>query len=174
MIIVTGFGITTQAQTQTPVIPLTPLQIEFNRIGANDKAMLEFFRKNHFREHYNRFNAACKQKKKATGWLVSGSIFTAGGIAVLVGREIVVKNAHPYEIRINNNYQGLTVTGSILIGIGQIFTITSIPIYAKAASKKKAIKNDFAIEQFGGKFSYYPDLNIGITQSGNIGLTLNF
>ena len=166
--------ITEQAQTQIPVIPLTPLQIEFNQIGSNDKAMLEFFRKNDFTEYHNRFKAACKQKNQATGWLVSGSIFTAGGIAVLIGREIVVKNAHPYEILINNNYKGLTITGSILIGIGQVFTITSIPIYVTAASKKKTIKNDFIKEHFSGKYSYYPDLNIGITQSGNIGLTLNF
>ena len=175
--------LTEQAQKQIPAVsrpslqpalPLSPLQIEFNRIGANDKAMLEFFRKNNFTEYYNRFNAACKQKNKATIWLVSGSIFTASGIAVLVGREIVAKNAHPYEVLINNNYRGLAVTGSLLIGIGSVFTITSIPIYVKAASKKKAIKNDFVTEQFNGRYSYYPDLNIGITQSGNIGLTLNF
>jgi hypothetical protein len=148
--------------------------MEFNRIGTNDKAMLEFFRKNDFKKYYIRFYDACKQKNKATGWLVSGSIFTAGGMAFLIGREIVLNNAHPYEVLINHNYRGLTVTGSILIGIGQVFTITSIPIYVKAASKKKEIKNDFVIEHFSGKYSYHPELNIGITQSGNMGLTLNF
>ena len=162
-----------QPQTQISTTPMSPLQIEFNQIGNKDKAMLEFFRKNNW-QYYNRFNAACKQKKTATGWLVPGIALTAGGIAVLIGREIVLKNAHPYEILLNNNYQGLTVAGSILIATGQVFTIVSIPIYATAASKKKAIKNDFVREQFGGGYSYYPALNIGITQNGNIGLTLNF
>jgi len=163
-----------QVHTQIPATPLTPLQIEFYQIGNNDKAMLEFFHKNDFKGYHKRYMVACKQKNKATGWLVSGSIFTATGIAVLVGRAIVVKNAHPYEVKINNNYRGLTVTGSLLIGIGQVFIITCIPIYVKAASWKKTIKNDFVKEQFVGKYSYELDLNIGITQNGNIGLTLNF
>jgi len=153
---------------------LTPLQNEFYRIGANDKEMMKFFERNNFTDYYNRFGAACKQKKSATGLLVTGSAFTSAGIVMLICRESAIANAHPYEVLRNNNYQGLAVWGWVLTGAGQLLTIISVPVYAKAASNKKAIKNDFIKQDFGKEYGCLPALNIGITQSGSIGLTLNF
>jgi hypothetical protein len=157
-----------------PVTPLTPLQKEFYSIGNNDSEMLLFFERNGFTDYGNRFAAACKKKNNATGWLVTGSIFTATGVALLIGRENAVAKAHPYELRVNTNYRTLQAWGFVVVGVGQLFTIISIPNYVKAAKSKKAIKNDFSRHGFGTEYGYLPALNIGITQNGSIGLTLNF
>jgi hypothetical protein len=64
--------------------------------------------------------------------------------------------------------------GSTLCGSGGLMTLGGIINCAVGASKKKAIKNDFAREYFGViNYTYQPKLNLGTTANG-IGLTLNF
>jgi len=171
--------------TVTPVAPVTPLtppstnlQSEFYGIGT-DKAMLEFFRRNNFVEYYNQFNAACKTKKTAHALLGAGLGITGVGVVFHLSGKKAAKDAANAtsldEALSKAQIAGIyTDTGTSLIVIGGLSTIGSIPFYSIAASRKKAIKNDFAREYFGvTNYTYQPKLNVGTTANG-IGLTLNF
>jgi len=151
-------------QTVTPVTPLTPatpssndLRAEFYRIGDDDRAMSGFFKRHSFYEYADRFDAACRQRNSGKALLGVGLGLTGVGIIVSVSG-------------VSNGYNG--IVGSVISGIGSIFTIISIPVSASAGGKKKAIKNDFARAYFRG-YTYQPELKFGTTANG-IGLTLNF
>jgi len=148
------------------------LQNEFYRIGEDDKAMLEFFRRNNFTDYYSRFNKECKSKKSANALLGVGLGLTGvGGILMVCGANQTVRAE---DVDKAMNYGFLTYAGISLMGTGHLLIIVSIPTYAVAASRKKAIKNDFAKEQFGvTSYTYQPKLNFDTTAYG-IGLTLNF
>jgi len=159
--------------------PSGNLQIEFYNIGDNDKAMLEFFKRNNFAEYYNHFNAACKTKKGANGLLITGLGSTGIGVIFHQSGKKAAKDAVNAtsldealsKAQIADIY---TNTGTSLIVTGVLLTIASIPFYSIAASRKKAIKNDFAREHFGvTSYTYQPKWNVGTATNG-IGLTLNF
>jgi len=169
----------------TPSTPLTPLttsssnlQNEFYRIGDDDKAMLEFFRRTDS-EYYNRFDKACKGKRSANAWLGIGlGASVVGGILLVSGVTSATKANESSSIDDVFNQAGksaaLINAGGAIAGIGNLLIIISIPTYAVAASRKKAIKNDFAKEYFGiTSYTYQPKLNFGTTANG-IGLTFNF
>jgi len=129
------------------------LQDEFYRIGNNDYAMLLFFRENDFSGYLKRFESACSQRTSGSVLLGFGIGFGACGIIMVAANE----NA-----------------GYILMGVGELLTIISIPVSVSAGVRKRVIKNDFAREHFGiNNYSYQPKLNFGATSNG-IGLTLNF
>ena len=144
----------------TPVTSLTPssndLRTEFYRIGDDDRAMLEFFKRHSFYEYANRFDAACGQRNSGKALLGVGLTLTGVGILIsLAGGDA-------------------PIAGVFISGIGSIFTIISIPVSASAGGKKKSIKNDFARAYFGTtSYTYQPQLKFGSTTNG-IGLTLNF
>jgi len=156
-------------KTQTPTTSVTQTIIhersykkEFDRIGSDDHKMLDFFKKNNFKEYYNRFESACDQRKAGSGLLGSGIGFMVGGTVLVVCGSA------------GNDMSWLMPVGYVFIGIGEVLTIVSIPISASAGTRKKAIKNDFAREYFGiSNYTYQPKLNLGQTANG-IGLTLNF
>jgi len=174
----------TPSTSITPSTPLTPLtsssnlQAEFYNIGNDDKAMLEFFRRNQM-AYYNQFNQACKMKKTANALLGTGLGITAAGVIFHIAGKKAVNDAEKSSSLndVVSNVQKANVlldTGSTLMVMGGLSTIGSIPVYAVSASKKKAIKNDFAREYFGViNYTYQPKLNLGTTANG-IGLTLNF
>jgi hypothetical protein len=67
----------------------------------------------------------------------------------------------------------VVVVGSVITGIGGGLTIASIPVLA-AGVKERAIKNNFAIENFGVfDNSYQPTLNLSYIGNG-IGVSLKF
>ena len=172
----------TQQPPSTPLTPLTPstsattsssnLQTEFYLIGDDDKAMLEFFRRNNFSSYYNDFNKACKGKKSANALLGIGLGFTGGGIILMACGAAQAPKADDLDKAMNLGF--LMYAGGTLAGTGHLLIIASIPTYAVAASRKKAIKNNFAKEYFGiANYTYQPKLNFGTTANG-IGLTFNF
>ena len=148
------------------------LQAEFYQIGKNDQAMLEFFRRNNSK-YYNLFEKACKKKKNGNAWLGVGVSSTVGGIVFMgVGANQSAKEAagDPDNVTIHP----LMTIGSLLTTAGTVMTIVGIVNCSKGASRKEAIKNDFAREYFGVTgYGYQPKLNFGTTANG-IGLTLNF
>ena len=139
----------------------TKLKNDFERIGNNDKEMLEFFRINKFSNYYYDFQSACS-KRGAGKALLGLGLGTAGfGITFL-------------SIGIATDENGMWIAGSVLIGTGGVLTIVSIPVSASAGARKEAIKNDFARRMFGANnYSYQPKLDFGFTTKG-IGITLNF
>ena len=150
---------TTSEKSNNTLFP--DLKSEFTRIGSNDGEMLEFFRKNNFTEHYNSFNAACKQRNKGKVLLSVGIVLTAGGIV-------------SYTVGLINEDYFLAIAGVTFIVAGEGLMIASIPISASAGARKRAIKNNFARENFGmDKYSYQSTLDFGLTTKG-VGLTLNF
>ncbi|MDR2971071.1 MAG: hypothetical protein LBU83_03995 [Bacteroidales bacterium] len=136
------------------------LKKEFDRIGDNDDKMLAFFKKNNFERYYNAFESACGQRNAGRILLALGIPITAGGILF---------------VAINSNERDKNMTaGYVLMGVGEVLTIVSIPVSASAGARKRAIKNDFARKYFGiSDYTYQPKLKFGQTTNG-IGLTLNF
>jgi len=178
----------TSSTPSAPSAPSTPsisstsssdLQKEFYRISDDNKALLEFFKRNDFLEYHNRFKAACKMKKSANLLLGTGLGVTGAGVIFHILGKANAKaaaNASSLDEALTKVQMAdiLMDTGTTLIVTGALSTIGSIPIYAIAGSKKKDIKNDFAREYFGVTgYSYQPKLNVGTTANG-IGLTLNF
>jgi hypothetical protein len=143
------------------------LKNEFYRIDADDRQMLNFFRKNNFMNYYNDFEYACRMRETGRGLLIGGLILTGFGI-VFISAGLVA---------ISNGYYGtywMPLTGYAFIGVGEILTIVSIPISAVGGGKKRAIKNDFAREHFGiYSYTSQPTLNLGYTGNG-IGISLKF
>ncbi len=66
------------------------------------------------------------------------------------------------------------IPGGTLLGVGQVLTITSIPLRAVGGRVKKTAENMYE-EYYSEKMktSYTPTLDFGLTQSG-VGLTLKF
>jgi hypothetical protein len=159
----------------TPLTPLTPstnLQNEFHRIGDDDKAMLEFFRKNNFTGYYDRFNKACKRKRSGNSFLGWGLGTTGVGAILMVCGAAQTTKADDIDKAMNSAF--LVYMGGSLMGTGGLMTIGGIINCSVGASQKKAIKNDFYREYFGVTgYTYQPKLNFGTTANG-IGLTLNF
>jgi len=141
--------------------PSNDLKREFNRIGTNDKEMLNFFKKNNFTEYSYRFESACRASKAGRnllalgiGGIVGGAVGTVFCVVLFEGEGIIVS--------------------SVAMGAGGILTIVSIPVSASAGARKRAIKNDFEREHFGEEgYTYQSKLNFGSTSNG-IGLILSF
>ena len=160
----------------TPVTPLTPsstnLQTEFYRIGDDDKAMLDFFRRNNFSDYYGSFSKACKRKKSGSTWLGVGLGFTGVGAILMVCGVAQTSKADDLDKAMNSTL--LISMGVSLAGSGNLMTIGGMINCIVGASRKKAIKNDFAKEYFGvTNYTYQSELKFGTTANG-IGLTLNF
>jgi len=158
-------------QPSQPPSTLSNLQTEFYNIGDDDKAMLEFFRRNQM-AYYEQFNKACKMKKSGNTLLGVGLGTTGAGIILVgIGANQAAK-ADDIDKAVNNSF--LVYFGGSLTSAGGLMTIAGIVSCSVGASKKKAIKNDFAREYFGViNYTYQPKLNLGTTTNG-IGLTLNF
>jgi len=151
------------------------LKNEFEKIGTNDKLMLSFFERNHFTNYYNRFNNTCNQRNSGKKLLAAGLVLSAGGFVMVMCGTFIHSYNYYYGYYYYNDLYWLAITGYVVMGVGEVLTIVSIPVSASAGTKKKAIKNDFAREYFGiNNYTYQPTLNLGITQSGGIGLMLNF
>ena len=140
------------------------LKKEFDLIGSNDQAMLNFFIKNNFPEYYDRFASACHQR--STGRALQG---TGVGLTVLgIATEIVgsINRATPDAT--------CMIVGCSLVVIGEGLIIASIPVSITAGARKRMIKNDFAQEHFGIEdYTYQPKLNFGSTSNG-VGLIFSF
>ena len=101
------------------------LKSEFDKIGTNDKMMLDFFQKNNFEKPYNDFKSACRNSKTGRDLLISGTVIMGvGGIVMIFIAPALC------------NYP-LFIVGTTFFGVGHILTITSIPIYAVAGARKK-------------------------------------
>jgi len=138
------------------------LKSEFYRIGTDDDAMLEFFRRNNFSNYYNRFNSACKSRNTGKYLFNFGFPLMAGGLIVCI-------------VGFEQKKEWVIYTSYGLIGVSEVLRIVSIPISSSAGARKKAIKNNFAKQYFGiNSYSYQPTLNFGVKQSGSVGLTVNF
>ena len=133
------------------------LEREFYQIGTNDKAMLNFFKRNNFTESYTKFASACDMRKDGIG-LLSAGVGTMGLGIILLGSGLGTDNAN------------CSTTGFVFIGIGGTFTIASIPVLAVAGGRKRAIKNDFARQYFSNS-TYQPTLNFNCTGNG-LGIAL--
>jgi len=146
---------------QTP-LPLqqrdyqSDLEREFYRIGTNDKAMLNFFKRINSTEYYTKFESACNLRRDGVGLISAGAGLMGFGI-ILMGAGLA------------DNSISLT-TGFVFIGAGGAFTIASIPIFAVAGARKKAIKNDF-VRQYFSSYTYQPTLNFNCTGNG-LGIAL--
>ena len=151
-------------QTSTPTSYSTSdLRSEFDRIGTDDELMLIFLKKNNFQKHYNDFLSACKKRRSGANLLSVGIGLFVGG-AVWVGISFI-------DI---DNFYWMAYTGYAFMGVGHVLTIVSIPVSASAGARKKAIKNNFARENFGTScYTYQPTLNFNFTGNG-FGMTLNF
>jgi hypothetical protein len=162
----------TPSTSLTTSTPSSDLQSEFYRIGDDDKAMLEFFRRNNFLEYYDRFNKACKNKKSANGLLGAGLGEIGVGVILMVCGAVQTTKADDMDKAMNSGF--LMYAGGTLVGTGGLCITGSVISYIVGASRKKTIKNDFAREQLGiTNYTYQPKLNFGTTANG-IGLTLNF
>jgi len=132
------------------------LEREFDQISTNDKAMLNFFKRNNFTEYYTKFESACNMRKDAMTVLGIGlGMMGAGGIFIAANSQTTGGN-------------DLAFAGYTFIGIGGMFTIISIPISVVAGGRKRAIKNDFARQYF---YTYQPTLNFNCTGNG-LGIAL--
>ena len=137
------------------------LKREFDRIGTNDKEMLKFFKKNNFTKYYNDFGAACRMRKTGADLLAGGLVLSGCGIAWMVCG--IVKNSY-----------WVATVGYVMVGVGHVLIIASIPVSAVGCAKKRGIKNNFAKEYFGeDNYTYHPRLNLGYTGNG-IGISLKF
>ena len=146
------------------------LQREFERIGRDDNQMLLFFRKNDFTNYYNSFASACSMRRTGASLLGTGLGLTGGGIIFMaVGLAVYDYNEGYYPLA------GMAYAGYGMLCVGEVFTIVSIPISAVAGGRKKAIKNNFAREQFGADITptYQPTLDLGCT-GGGFGVSLKF
>jgi len=145
--------------------PQSDLQKEFYRIGSDDEEMLRYFKKNNFSNYYEDFQSACRMRNVGKGLLGAGIGLASGGFALMIAGFVVGdSDVSPW----------LIISGYSAMSAGEVLVIASIPVSAVAGGRKRAIKNNFAREQFG----YYgvhqqPKLNFGLTTTG-IGLTLNF
>jgi len=138
------------------------LKIEFNRIDTDDRAMLDFFRRNNFTEYYNRFSSACNMRRTGATLLGTGLGLMGGGVIFMI-------------VGLSTYRYGTLIAGYALIVVGEGLTIASIPVSAVAGGRKRAIKNDFERQYFGANaYIYQPTLNFGITQSGGAGFTFKF
>jgi hypothetical protein len=155
---------------ETQYSPSTPhtnqrndLKNEFYRIGSDDRQMVNFFRKNNFLSYYNDFESACRMRETGRGLLIGGLTLTSfGTVFMIVG--LLPQAEAPW----------LAIVGYGFVSVGEVLVIVSIPGSAVAGAKKRAIKNDFARENFG-IFSNVnqPILNFGYTGNG-IGISLKF
>lgn len=137
------------------------LRAEFEGIGTDDVAMLDFFYDHKFRTYHEDFSAACKQRSTGSTLLTSGILLTSVGL--IVGTMAYVQKEYPLAA----GFYTAAVIGDGLI-------IASIPVSATAGARKERIKNNFAREYFGDdRYAYQPSLNFGVTSHG-IGLTLHF
>ena len=151
---------TPQVNVNQNNMPQDNLKNEFDRIGTDDDAMLEFFRRNNFTKYYNDFSSACRMRSTGAALLGVGIGLSAGGFVFLMTGLFVSDE--------------LFLAGLVLLPVGHVFTIVSIPVSAAAGGRKRSIKNDFAKEKFGvGGYTYQPTLNLGFTGNG-LGLTLKF
>lgn len=169
-------------QTQTPAPTPTPeppkvyskeLKLAFDEIGQNDKMMLEFFDYNNYMKYYHDFASACKRRNAGVGLLVTGLVVSGVGVGLLIPGLSFDSYYNVNQSRYDS-YHAMLITGIVLLGVGQVLTIVSIPLMASAGARKKAIKNNFAIENFGSAgYTYQPTLNFNCTGNG-FELSLNF
>ena len=158
-----------QTQSEGSNIYSEDLKKEFDKIGKKDKVMLEFFRKHNYTDYYNRFNAACRKRNSGKALLGVGMGLTGVGVVLVPVSIFALASDNISAAAI------MVLSGYVSIGVGQILTIVSIPVSASAGKKKKTIKNDFAMKYFGTSgYTYMPEINVGITQNGGMGLTLKF
>jgi len=154
-------------QQSTPPNYNVKLKTDFERIGTNDRRMLEFFRKNKFSNYYEDFQSACKQRNSGKALLGVGITFSIVGLPLMISGLYV------------SNYDaatgiGLISSGSVLFSVGEVLTIVSIPVSASAGGRKRSIKNDFTRKYFDNSgYSYQPKLDFGLTANG-VGITVNF
>ena len=140
------------------------LKKEFDRIGDNDIQMLDFLIKNHFTEYYYRFASACGARNTGKTLLGVGIGFSvAGTILTITG-----------SVKDDDNAKNQIIGGYLIMGLGELFTVVSIPVSVTAGVRKREIKNEFAKEHFGvTNYTYQPKLNFGSTQHG-VGLVFSF
>jgi hypothetical protein len=145
------------------------MENEFYAIGTDDNKMLNYLRKYDASSH-EKFVAACNQRSKGKSLFGQGMALTGLGAIVFIG----FVNMEEDPTAHTNRKLILLATGTVIMAVGEVFIIVSIPISASAGAKKKAIKEDFEQQYFSNKkYSYQPKLNFGITQGG-LGFTLNF
>ena len=142
--------------------PSSDLEREFDRIGTDDIAMLNFFKRNNYTKYYNDFKSACNMRNSGGALLGTGVVLTVSGICCMIGGLVEFN-------------PGALIASYALISAGDILIIVSIPVSAVAGGRKRAIKNDFARQYFGiVGYTYQPTLNFGVMQSGGVGVTLHF
>jgi hypothetical protein len=142
-------------------MPFSDLKNEFYRIGTDDKAMLDFFKRNNFTKYYQDFESACITRKDGTTALGVGIGITGFGV-IFLGVGLGISNSD------------FLWAGGVFIATGQIMTIIGIPVSARAGTRKNTIKNNFAREYFGiGGYTYQPTLNLNYTGNG-VGVSLKF
>lgn len=168
----------TRASTQPLSKPYNPflddLKREFDSIGSDDSAMLEFFRRNEYSEYSDRFESACRQKTVGTTLRNVGIGVAAAGVVVTLIGTIQYANADINDRYEEDRYVVFSTVGVSMMLVGEGLIIASIPVSITAGARKRFIKNDFEKEYFGdGVSAYQPKLNFGTTAHG-IGLTLKF
>jgi hypothetical protein len=154
------------------------MKSEFYAIGTNDEKMLSYLKENDI-SSYEKFAAACNQRRKGKTLLGTGIGLAAFGSVMLIMGAVNSANEvydpyYDYSSTNNNTHANLAVFGLISAIAGEALIIASIPVSAVAGAKKKSIKNEFEQKYFSSKkYSYQPALNLGFTQGG-LGLTLKF
>jgi len=148
---------------ESPIVIKDELKNEFYRIGADDRKMVNFFRKNNFMSYYNDFEFACRMRETGRGLLIGGLTMMGFGTAFMIVGLLPQAEA-PW----------VAIVGYGFISVGEILTIVSIPVSAVAGAKKRAIKNDFVREHLSIYTNpHQPTLNFGCTGNA-IGISLKF
>lgn len=151
-----------QSSKDKTIVAIDPeLIAQFESIGTDDHAMLDFFKNNGFKRYYDNFYSVCQQSSVGSTLLTSGILLTS--IGLVVG-----------SVGYSKEEYGLAICFYTIAVMGNSLIIASIPVSATAGARKERIKKNFARDYFGNdRYAYQPTLNFGVTSHG-VGLTLKF
>jgi len=140
----------------------------FTQMRRNDRAMEAFLRENDA-SLYRQFHSGTSLRRSGKTLLGIGLGLTGAGLAMFI---IGIDQSNNSEYGDDAGIAVATV-GYVGIIVGQVLTITSIPLSAIGGSLKKRAANGYEQKYFRSNSGYQSSLNFTLTGNG-VGLALKF
>lgn len=162
-----------KVETFTPIEPekvqTTPPLKTYNELMImSDNEKEDYLLNMGIQDVYEKFHHGQNLGRTGSGLFKAGLGLSIAGAAVTITGGVLMA-VDLWEIGI-----WFMIPGGTLLGVGQVLTITSIPLRAVGGRVKKTAENmyqNYYSEKM--KTSYLPTLDFGLTQNG-VGLTLKF
>ena len=164
----------TSPEKQLPNAPGGMTLTMFQSMG--DRAQHNYFAQHVGGNMFKTFHSGVKLKRAGIGLLIPGLAMSVAGLALVIYGSVEYSsssNYYDYYDYYDDEARACYIAGLVLLPVGQVFTIVSIPLSAVGGAKKKWAQNEFKKTYFKDT-SLQTSLDFGITQRGAVGFMLKF